>query len=341
MPTKNKKGKSYRRKAYPVNNLTTYINSVKHFSKTKRKTLNYLISLFNRYGCAYPNQTTIANKAHCTREWVSKLTTELVSDGFLHKDYRQNKSCVYMPTSLLLDFWNRQALKDLLPALSWRPLTLGLLIIPALAKSSHEEKEELLKLTTNVDYYTTVDSKRACAREKNEVKMKNVVIERLGEKLKLDSNQKEQLEWYPDSILLLAEKTLIGRKVDNPVAYFFGICKKQQALRKNSEENSVKRYVSDNFGLKKESSLKEEIHKAPIYTQVAPKQYKILNKEDELKKRDAIYASSGWHSFPSFFGMVELPPVPEEVEVREHIYVKTDMPYPNHLRKIKNPDCVG
>ena len=205
----------------------------------------------NKYPEIYITQERIASRAQCTREWVSKMTTELANEGWLTKEYRYKKSCVYRLSSFLSDYYTRQSLKELLPACGWIPLAIGLLISSCFVKSSHNSKEELLKSSnTTVDYYTTVvygDLKT----KKSERKVKNLVIERIASKLKISDEQKEQLLSYPDSVLLTAEKAMANKKVDDPFRYFLAICKNQLAIQSGltdgySHKPLVKKYASDN-----------------------------------------------------------------------------------------------
>ena len=230
-----------------MNNLIIDIKSVKLLPKAKRKSLNFLIQLSNKHDKVYPTQEKISQFASCRPEWVSKMTTEWHERGWLTKTYRHMTSCVYELSSFWFDFNNRQALKDILPALAWIPLSVGMLINTELTKSSNDTYR-------NISYNSEV--------KKLESKMSKL-HEQIAVNLSMTDEQIRQLSLFSDNIVKKAyQRITTAAGLRDKISYFFAICRKEASQPEKNKQPFPKSaavdYVSDNFGLTNHA-------KPPIY----------------------------------------------------------------------------
>lgn len=96
-----------------VNNPVLYFSQ---FHATKRKLLNSLLSLRNKYNYLCPTIDTLAHSIDKTPITVHRLINELIEDGLIAKNYRHMTSNEYKVSSWFLHQNNRYIVAPLLKA---------------------------------------------------------------------------------------------------------------------------------------------------------------------------------------------------------------------------------
>ena len=258
---------------------------ISSLNANKKKVLNYLLFMGNRYQDVYLRQDTIAKVFKLSRETVNRIISYLCELNLINKVTRHNKSCLYRISSWFLETDTRTRLKDMLFSLTFIPL----LYLYAGSSSHDIIKGEIFKQNQLQEQNQLIYLERARAREIPENKitksregqesvLKSEIIERLVKLAQLDVHAMLKLNDYSEGSLLSIERTLKNnRSVSNPAGYLFSLLKKVpkektkdslDALPRSVSDSVPVKYISDNFGL---TNPEEQVHfKAPMYNQFTP-----------------------------------------------------------------------
>lgn len=153
-----------------VNNLTVnqlinqLVNDCSQWAEKSRSKIvifNEIMKFFVWYGPkTMPSQTCIAQRTGYTREWVNKVIKEFFDNGWLHKEGRHRKPCIYRINRFFMDQDVSWSLKDYFPALKMiKKFKLPTWLKPQSTTQFTPSKSKDLYLNTNTFSSSNFDKK--------------------------------------------------------------------------------------------------------------------------------------------------------------------------------------
>lgn len=234
-----------------MNNIILYTNKIKSYSKSFKRTLQFIVRHYYYKGASFPSRKEISLFAGCSITYISDITRVLEDDGLLIKQHRFNNSVIYHLSPLFNDPIFKVLLKSIIPALAGISLHSGMLMAANYnGKSLHYINKEYKKV------------------------MKRDIIYQISKEMELSLDERLSMEPYDGHVLEYAYGILRKKCTDDTgwtkrvpresrFRYFIGICR-GQSLRKSRQYDPVEPIEKngDVYTLPPEAPIKRTMGKA-------------------------------------------------------------------------------
>lgn len=198
------------------------VGEIGKFSQSKIKYLDLQLELSRRWPIVAPSQQWLADQIGVSREYVNRLTRELVEDGVLSKQKRFWKTCRYYVNDFFSQPHIRKKLAHLLPSiLTLIVFPLSLLVSRSGSSSSHYLRKnyfDYISIANSYIYIPTILSlKKDQFMNKSLPTVKGLNLTRYG---------KIKLCVYPQEAIAYAE-TELATAIDirSPLGFVHSKCK--------------------------------------------------------------------------------------------------------------------
>jgi biotin operon repressor len=202
------------------------INWVKSLPVVKRKVLNILFHLDNRFSELFPSQKEIAKSIGCSRKHVNTTMAEFEQDGIILMQYRHMTSDIYKVSS----FFKNQQIRELLKRYFSAFMYFSLSCLQVEVTQVTVKESIFISLFRNERVTLGHRSREA----EWEYYTKREILMEAKEALGLESLTQQQLlalsEYSYDTIQFAIISYRQNKDhVENPFAYLLSVCKKRHA----------------------------------------------------------------------------------------------------------------
>ena len=226
----------------------TILGEVVAFTDIEKKVINYFSSVCNKYKLFYGSQIKIAQKLGISLSYFKKILKKLCDLGLMAKKWTgYNKPCWYKMSTWFNDEHVRYTLSKTIPFFYYMAkISVTLLISPANADELRCINDLSLlypSLTKATTSSTTILSKTKKGKKMFEAQTEvTEQVQKLN--LKLTITQQQQLSRFPETVITRAEQRIKFKKnANDPVSYFFWLCKDELANPTQAKE-VVKKVVA-------------------------------------------------------------------------------------------------